>query len=708
MTKNKKQTFGRVFGWAATGAVGMVVASQAAAGNALSFNGFSGVLNTPDAWVVEHGYGVVQYSDQVFTHNRYRHNDNVNATFGIFPHLEVGGRISWDSTHNNCFTEGCGVRDLSANLKLNVPYIPDDWFTLAVGVQDFGGEVNYFDAYYAVASRQFGPVAMSVGYGQADIVDRYLDGPFANMVYRPTEWVGLLAEYDAQDVNAGLELSTPEALLPWGMKLRAKSQFYSSSATAEDKQFFAVSVDFPLGEKTRTPVKREASLAILPIPKPVVSADVSVGGGTKTSSATPPKSSPAGLSRHWRESSEADLSPIAPTRENADSNEAIESNKASLIDTAVLRQLGETLVDEGYESVQVGVSQGQVFVAYENNTYNRNELTAVDHVGEIVAHALSGKAETATLIMKNQQIAVLHQVIRWGEGEQVGQIVAQKTVLADSRALNQVQWRFEGSNGVHWKPRFTFSPSLSSGVATEYGVWDYSLALDNNVALNLWTGALASLTYVVPVDESDDFKAGGYFYNARQREGVSEVEIQQTLKLLPGLYTSFKAGKYSYDYTGVMNQTLLILPGRTDAVGFYAGKFTHKDNEYFDRVQRLAYYRHYFTDYDVALNFYAGQFWEEDTGFRIDTRFWFGDKAVDLFYKNTDNEYVGIRWMIPLTPQKDYNGRYATIRGKEDWNYGVQTRINDDLNFLGFGNAAIMGGTHYLERTYFNGFRLDP
>ena len=91
MTKNKKQTFGRVFGWAATGAVGMVVASQAAAGNALSFNGFSGVLNTPDAWVVEHGYGVVQYSDQVFTHNRYRHNDNVNATFGIFPHLEVGG-----------------------------------------------------------------------------------------------------------------------------------------------------------------------------------------------------------------------------------------------------------------------------------------------------------------------------------------------------------------------------------------------------------------------------------------------------------------------------------------------------------------------------------------------------------------------------------------------------------------------------------------
>ena len=103
---------------------------------------------------------------------------------------------------------------------------------------------------------------------------------------------------------------------------------------------------------------------------------------------------------------------------------------------------------------------------------------------------------------------------------------------------------------------------------------------------------------------------------------------------------------------------------------------------------------------------HAWEFVEGDTGFRVDSRFWFGDFAMLLSYKNTDAEFIGLGVMIPLTPVRDRQFRYLQVRGNPDWSYTVQTRINEDANVVSFGGATIVRPANTLERTYLN--RLRP
>ena len=145
--------------------------------DSLSLQGYSGLLNIPNAHVTTHGTGFIQYSDQMFRDGEYVHNDNLSGSFGIFTNVEVGGRIAWFHSKTNLYTEESEPRDLSANIKLKIPFIPDNWFSIAVGEQDVGGEASFFDAKYAVISRSFGPIRFDAGYGDS-IENQRLDGAF--------------------------------------------------------------------------------------------------------------------------------------------------------------------------------------------------------------------------------------------------------------------------------------------------------------------------------------------------------------------------------------------------------------------------------------------------------------------------------------------------------------------------------------------------
>ena len=161
-----------------------------------SLQGFSGLFNTPNAYVTTYGTGSVQYSDQFAYKNEYYHNNNFIVNLGIIPHLEISSRVSWFDTHTNCWIADCGIaRDLSASFKFNIPFIPEDWFSIAIGEQDTGGEANFFDAKYIVASREFGDIRLNIGVGKNDLDDR-LDGVFSGISYQAYEWLSLMVEYD--------------------------------------------------------------------------------------------------------------------------------------------------------------------------------------------------------------------------------------------------------------------------------------------------------------------------------------------------------------------------------------------------------------------------------------------------------------------------------------------------------------------------------
>lgn len=645
----------------------LVSASASAGGADLAFPGYSGYLNVPSSTVLDHGQVELQWSDQVFQDGQYEYNRNFIGTVGVFPHVEVGGRIAWEETHSNCFRVDCGIRDLSANVKVQAPLIPERWFTLTGGVQDLGGAANQFGSAYVAAGRAFGPFELTAGFGDPDVPERYLDGAFGAVAWRPAPWLSLMAEHDSRDLRLGAGLSTPSGWLPGGAQLKGKILAYDRGDSDNGRTFASVGLSIPLG--------RDAASRHLPLPSGEGEADAEPSRleGPASSAFTEAGDGAAGKGPG------GDPEPVS-----------------------VAERLGRRLVEAGYERVRVGSDGNTLLVHWENNLYNRDERDSIREVAELV-RGMEPPFGRARLTLLNQNIPVVYRVVSLrGEAPRV----VDSGYPAAGWFSAEPEWAFEGGFGPVWKPRFTFSPAVRSGVATEYGVWDASVALRTELSSSLWTGALASAVYHAEVYSSEDFEKGGVFYDERMRTDLWEAEVQQTLKLHRLFYTSAHAGRYQRQFDGLLNETVLFSPDGRHSLGFLGGAFEFTPVEGSDIRQALGRYSYYNPELDVQLSGHGGQFLEGDTGYRLDGRFWFGDFAVTLTYKNTGAEFIELGWVMPLTPRRDHSFRYLQVRGDPDWTYGIQTRINEDRNTVSFGSARFIRSANPLQHLYMNRGRL--
>ena len=135
-----------------------------------SFQGFSGVINTPNAQVIPEGHAVLHFNNQ-FDNNIINYDydtahsfqEDYIIGFGLFSLIEVQGRFS-EASRNTTTTFH---RDLSANFKLQLPYhhkyLPD----VAVGVQDLGGAANNYDNQYIVLDKELYFARAAIGYGHS-------------------------------------------------------------------------------------------------------------------------------------------------------------------------------------------------------------------------------------------------------------------------------------------------------------------------------------------------------------------------------------------------------------------------------------------------------------------------------------------------------------------------------------------------------------
>lgn len=622
----------------------------------LAFPGYSGLLNVPSAFVLKHGQGDFQVSDQAIVGGEYGYYKNFSGAVGLYGLFEVGGRIAWEETQSNCFTEGCGsIRDLSINPKFQIPFIPEDWFSASIGVQDLGGESNFFDATYGVIGRHIGPFELNLGYGKIDTSSkqpgpRYLDGVFGGAIYRPTDWLQFIGEYDGVDTRAGVGLSTPEDWLPAGMRVKTKVLAYDRGDTASDRHFVSIGLSIPFGDYGKSSKTKPGTVSVRGLPE---------------------------------------SAPDTALRRDPD----------------LAQRFGQSLADAGYERVRT-LSEGDTLrVEAENNVYNRNEQDALRDMARRARQG-GGDHKTVRLTLLNQGLPILEQQIPLqieeaeNNGEQyVLQSWSQRTLFNQQQ---DPEWDFEGGSGQAWRPRLTLSPSISSGVATEYGVWDASVGVLSELSSNLWPGALASVSYNTEVARTDDFEPGGVFYDDRQRSGLVEAELQQAFKLHPQVLAAVHGGRYARNFHGALGEAVWMSSGGDHMLGVVGGQFVDDRDSDEERYQSLARYTYYNASLNLQVKAWAGRFFEEDDGFRLESRVWFGDSALVLGYRNTDAEFLSLGWSMPLTPRKDHQFRYLQVRGDVDWSYQVQTRINEDTNDTAFGGAAVVESANPIDQLYLN------
>ncbi len=610
--------------------------------NALSLQGFTGLLNTPNAAVTKEGTAHLLFSNQ--KEDKWRdlvpREESYIFSIGLFSFAEIGGRL----------TEAPGVkRDLSANAKIKLPFsslrtfLPD----IAFGMQDMGGGAKNLQTKYAVATKELWRLRVSAGYGTGP--DR-MHGIFGGVEFKTFDWLYLIGEHDTKEKNVGVRLVTPEMFgFPVSLQATAKTSLDYRARHTE----FAIGLQFPLGAdylNKRTP-----------------------GAEDGDAQAAQPEGGQEGVIR----------AVTASGQDDPDGG---------------LERLRQELTDDGFLNVRVGAdrAKGLLVVEYENGRYNHNELDGLGVAAGLVVDTVATDFEVIRVVILKKGlpilqvgalIADLRDFLRAGKSTRLyGSLEVTPEVTEDAAV------RFIGG-GVAASPsrlrsELAVYPGLKTYIGTEVGVLDYLLSVKPDYYLNLWKGAVANARLDVPVSWSENFKDGRVFRNRRESSQADRIMLFQTIRVTPRLLANLGAGMVFHDTYGTVNE-LMWTPGdgnhRFSLKQAYASS-SDPQALYQGNRAWLGSYRYYLGPLDLHLEGTAGQFLDNDRGFSVELKRFFGDTAFSLYYKNSRTEAKanavrenvqvgGVQISIPLTLRRDMKPSLVQVKGASEWSYAQETKI---------------------------------
>lgn len=667
-----------------------------------SFSGYTGLINTPNAEALSSGSVDIGYNNLLdFKGQRYLDGHNFIFSAGLFEGLEVSGQISSNSIHDNMFySEGRGqTRDLSFNAKYQLPYIPKDWFSVAIGAKDIGGAANNYKTFYAVASKELWDFRFSAGLGSSDRLTGEMDGAFAGIEWQPLEWFSLLTEYDAEAVNAAARITIPKKWLYDIGEITFTSRFYSSTDFSEDKDtYWGVNFTLPLSDEAKTnyePVKPAPYVA--PTSNTLAAKVNDYGLGFIQTSVAPKLAE----------------QPDALTVTSAEQSQTQNSQK--VVSSSLSKQaitLKDALINDGFENVVVGYNSTTVFVNFENSVFNRNDIDAIGVVlGRIAENIVNENTHYSVQLSKTDipLLAISGNIDNYRLFIEKG-VSPDLNVQQDKAVIPEgVTWAGKAQASPYFKPRVTLSPAISNTYATELGVFDYSIAIRADVDVPLWKGAGVILGGQVNVENSDDYDERGPFRRYRQETEFDRAMFYQTFKLPFGFYNQTQVGfiKERYDLTGITNETTWLSDEGRHRISAQLGSYKYEDYRGSKTFQALNY-QYNWVEQDITLHAQAGNYWYEDSGYKLESRFWFGDSYLAVYYEDTNTTKAGLAFSIPLSPRKDMKAyKFGQIKGTESYRHTASTEIGESTNRLVFSQGFIPGSAISTYRTFLNQGRMS-
>ncbi|WP_019617213.1 YjbH domain-containing protein [Psychromonas ossibalaenae] len=654
--------------------------------NLLSSQSFTGGLLTPNAQVMDHGDFSYLYGRGVPYQQKIAELDNHFFSVGLFQGLEVGGRVVTQTYDCNLYLEsGCGIRDLSTSFKYQLPFIYDyTGLNLAVGIQDVGGAANNFEAVYGVADYEFSdyPVRLSAGYGQSKLSNDIMNGAFGLVELQPLSFMQLIAEYDASQVNSAAKLFTPEGLLPLKSQLAVQYQIHTGHDSSFDnnQHIWSVNASIPL------------------------------------------------LGFNFNQAQDFTNKEYLTTLDLI----AIEQQKT---DSADLNALKKALKDEGFLNIRIAYNDRKIFIALENRRYNQNQLDGIGvALGIISSYAGKGLFADLGIDESRQNIELysltndipVFKVVTSADcyrefiktGEECKDLQFQSSDV--QLAYQNTAWFDEKEQSGFGRTQVILSPALRHNDATEYGVYDYSLALATNIYTPLWKGAAVDLRHLLPVSNSDDYDDGKIWQNSRFENKVDRALLHQAFQIPFNIMTQFSGGYVYGGYVGLINESQWVSESGRNSLGFEISEFRYKDEldeqgrVVANRATTLGNYQISVPEWDWQFKAQAGKFRKGDTGFKLTTSHWLGDVRLDASFQQSTEEdaaqseqFVTLGLAIPLTLWRDMSPGYVQVRGIDQFTYAVQTRVGEEHNNLGTGLGADIGLQHNLSRQYNNRDRMS-
>lgn len=644
--------------------------------NSLSLQGFTGLLNIPNAEVTEEGRLYALFSDQREGAWRARtpRQENYMVSVGFFSIVELGGRI----------TEAPGTgRDLSASVKVKVPFIPKGYHlpSLAFGMQDIGGGSKLLRTKYVVATEELWRLRLSLGYGAGP--DR-LDGVFGGAEFKASDWLYLVGEHDTRETSGGVRLVTPSVFgWPVNLNVTAKTSLdYRPGRVIE----LGLGLQFPLGleHHATKPLEKETQVT------PQVPAAPNVGAAKGESAGKPEE---------------------APGRQTAEAGSDRDARLAAL---------QRALVEAGFQNVRVGSKGGLLVIEYENARYNHNELDGLGVVcGIATGYAPPGFSDLRLIIRKkglrilqlSAPVKELREFLR--DAARLPELNGSLQITADVAQDREVRY-LDGDGNPSWlNSTLVVYPGLKTFVATEVGVFDYLLSVKPDFYLNTWKGAVLNARWDIPVSWSDNFDDDGAFRRFRNNSRFERLMLFQAVRATPSVMATLGAGMILKDTYGTLNEVMWTPGSGAHRLRAKLGYAENNRRNSRDEVW-LGSYRYYYSPLDTYLEGTGGRFWDQDTGFTLELKRFFGDTAFSAFYKdsrNSERRHVqvgGVQFAFPLTPRRDMKPWLVQARGSEEWSYAQETEIvtPGNRNLTGTSVGINPQPPFNLERVFYNRDRL--
>ncbi len=634
--------------------------------NSLTSQGFTGLINTPNAQVIKEGDAVFHYSNQKDNHLRYYDYDapmaeqeNFLAGIGFLSSVELTGKL----------VENVGrARDLSGNIKYKIPFNQEYLPNIAIGWQDLGSAANFYGNRYIVLDKEFSFLRASFGYGDStnDLGDRRMNGLFGGIEAQVADWNSIMAEYDGEESHLAFRIRTPRS---WFSSIRVEGMIAQNLTESETS--FSVNVNIPLFHDSKQNI-------------------------------------------YLDDFKNGDNDNISISRRDKKIKKNFTTEKSSF------QLIQDKLVSIGFENIQVGYYNKSIYIKTENSIFDHNDLDALGVImGIIIQNKQDEKHYIITLLKNGLQTLTISGDINicknYFNTPTVKSERAFRNSLHFTRTFNEadVQFITTKQKSSRFIPRLELSPSLITTVGTEVGVFDYLVGLRANAYMNLADGLVFSTSYDTPLFNSQNFDKGYIFattYKEQLKNRFVNSMLHQTLHQDSILNTT-SIGQYQSDYFGLLNHFNVTSVSGEHGFNLKIGRFKNqRKNQHDTRDLYWGSYRYFYAPLDLFTEFSYGQYWNQDKGAMLEMKRFFGETSVAFYLKDTIKTYAGFEVSIPLTFRKSHKASpFGQIKGKKDFSYGIRTVVQspDNANYLNSTGGVIPKSDLELTSVYLNRDRLS-
>jgi Exopolysaccharide biosynthesis protein YbjH len=663
-----------------------------------------GAINTPTAQTLPVGSVLWGFTNNVPEQARmYPGQGAFGSTslgFGILPNLDASVRLAYDGDPNcNQFLPGCSSasRDLSLNAKWQLPVELPGNSRLALGVTDFGGAATNFRQSYGVWTSRLQSWDLSLGYSKGISPLALIHGPFASVSYWSTPEFKTSLETRQNETRMGVE---------WQHRINAKwwvtGGLSSSIATTDNRQKYQANFNLIYSwERDHQPdaVRAYGFGFSTPVQQQKPSATAA-----RLEPATPMSLLAAPPASHQSNGATPNATPNATINPVTSTSVAKVGDRDNL---DVAQNIKNALHSKGFSHIAVGLeNSGNWHVKAEPLAWRKSQLTALAHAIAAVLPLLEDK-QLLFLTLQYQQQSHRNLIVQRG-CRAVSNLVClnhqnitfEIQDISSASVSPNVQWLIEPDWWQRIGAELEVGPALRQTVGTEYGLADYSLGLDTGwqVPVAGIPGLFAQGSMTRALSHSDDFGPGKVFSAMK-----IENQVQQSLLsyvMHPSEHTFLQAN-YGYINTlargSQINGAWLSQDTRLK-LDFTSGQFTIPQASYLPYKTKLVSARYELIPTLWALQLSGGQYYYGDKGWQLSSQHWFSNHRLEFYVRQSaspsmpQTRFAGFTVSIPMGPSESFRMGQFSIRGRDFWSDGLESKIGSTNNLIttGYGVEPVI------------------